>query len=189
MSGSLKPVPPRPGPHWPTQRIAEILRVDHAGELAAVAIYRGQKAVMAAAPDRTAAAADFARLEAEEQVHLARFERLILEARTRPSLLAPVWRTAGFALGAATALIGETAAHACTEAVESVIEGHYAAQIAELEEAAPELASELARFRSEESDHRLEAQAKGAKEAPGGSAMRAVIRAGCRAAIRIAEKL
>ncbi|MGH7011680.1 MAG: demethoxyubiquinone hydroxylase family protein, partial [Caulobacteraceae bacterium] len=144
MSGSLKPVPPRPGPHWPTQRIAEILRVDHAGELAAVAIYRGQKAVMAAAPDRTAAAADFARLEAEEQVHLARFERLILEARTRPSLLAPVWRTAGFALGAATALIGETAAHACTEAVESVIEGHYAAQIAELEEAAPELASELA---------------------------------------------
>ena len=43
--------------------------------------------------------------------------------------MAPIWRAAGFALGASTALVGERAVHACTEAVESVIEKHYAVHI------------------------------------------------------------
>ena len=45
-----RPVPPRPGPGGPEARTAEMLRVDHAGELAAVHIYRGQRAVLARAP-------------------------------------------------------------------------------------------------------------------------------------------
>jgi demethoxyubiquinone hydroxylase (CLK1/Coq7/Cat5 family) len=49
--------------------------------------------------------------------------------------MSPLWRAAAFALGAGTALLGEKAAHACTEAVETVIEQHYAGQIAELEAA------------------------------------------------------
>ena len=44
----------------------------------------------------------------------------------RPTALEPVWRVAGFALGAATALMGEKAAMACTAAVEEVIDEHYA---------------------------------------------------------------
>ena len=78
----------------------------------------------------------------------------ILARHVRPSLLTPFWRGAGFALGAVTALIGEKAAHACTEAVETVIEGHYAAQIAEIESAEPALAAELTRFRDDELAHR-----------------------------------
>jgi ubiquinone biosynthesis monooxygenase Coq7 len=168
--------------------LAEILRVDHAGELGAVHIYRGQIAVMSAG-GREATAACLTRMEAQESEHLARFELMLSEARTRPSLLAPLWRAAGFTLGVATALMGEKAAHACTEAVEDVIEAHYAGQIAELEGHAPELAAELTRFRADELAHRDEAVAAGARDAPGYGLLSNVIRAGCRLAIGVSEKI
>ena len=187
MSG--KPVPPRPGRGAQAARLAEILRVDHAGELAAVQIYRGQRAVMSTAAGKAKLAGHFAELEAQEAEHLARFDRLLTEKRVRPTALAPVWRLAGFALGAGTALLGEKAAHACTEAVETVIEQHYADQIAELEPRDPELAAELSRFRDEELAHRDAAVDEGAREAPGYALHSAVIGAGCRAAIKISEKL
>ena len=180
-----KPVPPRPGQGAQAARLAEILRVDHAGELAAVQIYRGQKAVMGGQP----AARQFAEMESQEAVHLARFDRLLTERQVRPTALAPVWRAAAFALGAGTALMGDKAAHACTEAVENVIEEHYAHQIAELETRDPELAAELSKFRDEELAHRDLAVEEGARTAPGYGLLSAVIGAGCRAAIKISEKL
>lgn len=186
---SDKPIPPRPGPGATARRMAEILRVDHAGELGAVHIYRGQRAVLAAAPGHERTAAQLEEMQGHEQVHLARFDALLTEGRVRPTLLAPLWRMAGFALGAGTALMGDRAAHACTEAVESVIEAHYAEQIREVEAAQPALAAELSRFRDEELAHRDQAVAEGAREAPGYGLLSAVIRAGCRAAIRISEKV
>jgi ubiquinone biosynthesis monooxygenase Coq7 len=184
-----RPVPPRPGVGAGKARLDEMLRVDHAGELAAGAIYRGQRAVLRAAPGAGRTLAQIADLEAQEDEHLARFDAILIERQVRPSLLAPVWRAAGFALGAATALIGEKAAHACTEAVETVIEGHYASQIAEIEGAEPALAAELSRFRDDELAHRDIAVAEGAREAPAYPLLTAVVRAGCRAAIAVAEKL
>jgi ubiquinone biosynthesis monooxygenase Coq7 len=169
--------------------MAEILRVDHAGELGAVHIYRGQRAVMAAASGRGRIAGQLAEMEAQEAEHLARFDRLLTERRVRPTVMAPLWRLAGFALGAGTALLGEKAAHACTEAVETVIEGHYAGQIAELAERDPDLAAELSRFRDEELAHRDLAIEEGAREAPAHGLLSAVIGAGCRAAIKLSEKL
>jgi len=186
---SEKPLPPRPGQGAASARLAEILRVDHAGELGAVAIYRGQRAVLDAAPGKARIAGQLAEMEAHEAEHLARFDRLLTDGRVRPTLLAPVWRLAGFALGAGTALLGEKAAHACTEAVETVIEEHYAGQIAELAERDPELAAELAKFRDEELAHRDQAVEEGAHQAPAYSLLSAVIGAGCRAAIKISEKL
>lgn len=182
---SGKPVPPRPGRGATAARLAEILRVDHAGELAAVQIYRGQRAVMGDGP----LGRRFAEMQAQEAVHLARFDALLTERRVRPTAFAPVWRLAGFALGAGTALLGEKAAHACTEAVETVIEEHYAHQIAELAERDPDLAAELSDFRDEELAHRDHAIEDGAREAPGYGVLAAVIRTGCRAAIKISEKL
>jgi ubiquinone biosynthesis monooxygenase Coq7 len=170
-------------------RMAEILRVDHAGELGAVHIYRGQRAVLGRAPGRERIAGQLAEMEAQEAEHLARFDRLLTERRVRPTALAPVWRLAGFALGAGTALLGEKAAHACTEAVETVIEGHYAGQIAELADRDADLAAELARFRDEELAHRDLAIEEGARETPGHGLLAAVIGAGCRAAIKLSEKL
>jgi len=186
---SAKPVPPRPGRGAAAARMAEILRVDHAGEMAAVAIYRGQRAVLGGAAGHERIAGQLAEMEAQEAVHLARFDRLLTEKRVRPTALAPVWRAAAFALGAGTALLGDKAAHACTEAVETVIEEHYAHQIAELSAREPDLAAELSAFRDEELAHRDLAVEEGAKAAPAYGLLSAVIGAGCRAAIRISEKL
>jgi ubiquinone biosynthesis monooxygenase Coq7 len=184
-----RPIPPRPGAFGPAARLAEMLRVDHAGELGAVHIYRGQRAVLNRAPGKDRIAYQLQEMEDQEAVHLAAFDRLLTERRVRPSLLAPLWRAAGFALGAGTALIGEKAAHACTEAIESVIEQHYAEQIAELATREPALAGELERFRAEEIAHRDLAIDEGARDAPAYPLLAAVIRAGCRAAIKVSEKV
>ncbi|MFZ5670843.1 MAG: demethoxyubiquinone hydroxylase family protein [Pseudomonadota bacterium] len=181
--------PPRPGQGAVSRRLAEILRVDHAGELGAVHIYRGQRAVLGRARGHERVAAQLEEMEGHEAVHLARFDALLNERRVRPTLMAPLWRAAGFALGAGTALLGDKAAHACTEAVETVIEAHYAGQVAELADREPELAAELARFRDEELAHRDLAVEEGAREAPAYPLLAAVIRAGCKAAIRISEKV
>jgi ubiquinone biosynthesis monooxygenase Coq7 len=169
--------------------MAEILRVDHAGELGAVHIYRGQRAVLDVAKGRERAATQLAEMESHEADHLSRFDAPLNERQVRPTLLAPVWRAAGFALGAGTALLGEKAAHACTEAVETVIEEHYAGQIAELATRDPDLAAELAQFRDDELAHKDIAVSEGARDAPGYALLSAVIRAGCRAAIKISEKV
>ena len=173
---NAKPIPPRPGQGATAARLAEILRVDHAGELAAVAIYRGQRAVLGEAPGQQRLVGQLAEMEAHER-------------RVRPTALVPLWRLAGFALGAGTALMGPKAAHACTEAVENVIEEHYAGQVAELAEREPALSAELAQFREEELAHRDLAIEEGAHEARGYALLSAIVRAGCRTAIKISEKL
>ena len=182
-------LPPRPGPGAPKARLDEILRVDHAGEVAAVQIYRAQAAVFAASASTSALAGRMKAMGDQETEHLAAFEALLTERRTRPSLLSPLWRAAAFALGAGTALLGESAAHACTEAVEAVIEQHYAGQVAELEGSEPELAQTLSRFRDDELGHKADAVEQGAHAALAYPLLSALIQAGCRAAIMTAEKI
>ena len=180
---------PRPGVGASKRRRAEILRVDHAGEYAAVHIYRAQKAVFEGRKGKDAIAADMEEMRGQEAVHLQRFEALLNAERVRPTVMTPVWRLAAMALGAGTALVGEKAAHACTEAVESVIEEHYADQIAELRDRDPALAAELAKFRDEELAHHDHAVGQGSREAPGYGLLSAVIKAGCRAAIKVSERV
>ena len=67
-------------------------------------------------------------MQAQEQVHLDTFSELIGDRRVRPTALLPLWHVAGFALGAATAALGERAAMACTVAVEEAIDEHYQGQ-------------------------------------------------------------
>lgn len=177
----------KPGPN--AHRLEQMLRVDHAGEYGAVAIYRGQNAVFSRLDNKRETAAMIAEMEAGEQEHLKTFDRLLAERRVRPTLLAPFWNIAGFGLGAATALMGEKAAMACTAAVEDVIEKHYADQIEALGDDEPELSATIAQFRDEELEHKATAEAAGAEEAPGYPLLSGVIRAGCRAAIKIAEKI
>src|SRR5690554_5171804 len=103
--------------------IDEMIRVDHAGEYGAVRIYEGQLAVLRHLPGREDLVAKLEHMAKDEEIHLARFNELVNEREVRPTAFAPVWHVAGFALGAATALLGEKAAHACTAAVEEVIDG------------------------------------------------------------------
>ncbi|MEO1136907.1 MAG: demethoxyubiquinone hydroxylase family protein [Pseudomonadota bacterium] len=179
--------PAKPGPK--TQRLGEMLRVDHAGEYGAVAIYRGQRAVFDHLPHKARTAALLKEMEDGEAHHLATFDRLLAERGVRPTLLSPLWNAAGFGLGAATALMGEKAAMACTAAVEDVIEKHYGEQISELEADEPALAETVRQFRDDELEHKHTAEAEGAEDAPGYRLLSSVIRIGCQAAIRVAEKI
>lgn len=178
------------GPRLTDARRAEMLRVDHAGEYGAVAIYRGQLAVFRRQSGRERIVGQLEGMAQEEQAHLDAFDRMLTAGQVRPTALSPIWNAAGFALGAATAMLGEKAAHACTEAVESVIEEHYGDQVAELETAGEDgLAATFAKFRDEEVAHKDLATAEGAQQAPGYPLLSAVIRAGCRLAIRVSEKV
>ena len=180
---------PRPGRGAMRARMAEILRVDHAGEFAAVKIYEAQARVFDGVRGKEAITGDMVEMKAGEEVHKARFDALMTEHEVRPTAMLPLWSLAATGLGAATALMGEKAAHACTEAVESVIEQHYADQIAELADREPELAAELTKFRDEELEHRDHAVAHGSREAPGYRLLSAVIKAGCRVAIKMSERV
>lgn len=181
--------PTAPGRRFVQDRVAEMLRVDHAGEFGATRIYEGQRAVFSRLPGARKIAAQLAEQEADEAVHKAAFDKLLLERKVRPTLLGPIWGAAGFGLGVVTALMGEKAAHACTAAVEEVIEDHYREQIEELGDQEPELSAMISRFRDEEIAHKDQAIAEGAKEAFGHPVLEAVIKAGCRVAIAVCQKV
>ena len=163
-----------------------MLRVDQAGEYGATRIYAGQLAVLRRnCPE----AKLIARMAAQEERHLKRFNQLMAERRVRPTVLQPVWNIAGFALGAVTALMSEKAALACTDAVETEIDRHYSSQLSELGEDDPALAVDIAEFRADELEHRDSARAAGATGALGYPLLTAAIRAGCRVAIGLSKRI
>lgn len=170
-------------------RTHEMLRVDHAGEYAAVAIYDAQSKVFGRSLKTRKIANDLARMRDEEQEHLDAFDKLLLDNNTRPTALIGLWKIASTGLGIGTALMGEKAAHACTEAVESVIEQHYADQIEETKDSDPDLCATFTKFREDELRHHDHAIEEGAKEAPAYPLLSAVIKAGCRTAIKLSEKV
>ncbi len=73
--------------------------------------------------------------------------------------------------------------------MESVIEAHYAGQVEELSTVEPELAGRLEGYRQDELGHHDKAVGSGARDAPGHGLLTAVIRAGCRVAIKAAERV
>jgi ubiquinone biosynthesis monooxygenase Coq7 len=185
---STREVRPRAPGVQAEKDIEAMIRVDHAGEYGAVRIYEGQLAVFDAL-NRTSTAAEAIRTMAKaEQRHLQTFDRLVNERKVRPTALEPVWRVAGFALGAATALMGEKVAMACTAAVEEVIDEHYASQLPRLG-GDTELRTAVEDFRGEEIAHRDEALAHGAEQAVGYRVLSDVIKAGCRLAIKLSERI
>jgi ubiquinone biosynthesis monooxygenase Coq7 len=163
-----------------------MLRVDQAGEYGATRIYAGQLAVLRST---SPASKLVARMAGQEQRHLDRFNRMITERRVRPTALQPLWTVAGFALGAATALMSEEAAMACTEAVETEIDRHYSSQLEAIGDDDPELAEQIEEFRAEELEHRDIAREAGAAQAIGYPILSAAVRAGCRVAIGLSKRI
>ncbi|HEU0309786.1 MAG TPA: demethoxyubiquinone hydroxylase family protein [Sphingomicrobium sp.] len=174
----------RPGDRRPDR--AAMLRVNQAGEYGATRIYAGQLAVLGRS---SPAAHQIARMAAQEQRHLDRFNQMMADRRVRPTALQPFWSAAGFALGAATALISEKAAMACTDAVETEIDRHYSEQLAELGDDDPELAADIAAFQAEELEHRQTAREHGAQEAIAYPLLHATIRGFCRVAIELSKRI
>jgi ubiquinone biosynthesis monooxygenase Coq7 len=126
-------------------------------------------------------------MKAQEQVHLDTFAEMIGERRVRPTIMLPFWHVAGFALGAVTAALGPKAAMACTVAVEETIDAHYAAQRDTLGEDEADLRDTIEIFRLEEVEHRDIGLENGAEQAPGYKLLHGLIRAGCKAAIKLSE--
>ena len=163
-----------------------MLRVDQAGEYGATRIYAGQLAVMGT---RAPHSGEVQGMAVQEAGHRARFDALMAARGVRPTALQPVWSVAGFALGAATALIGPEAAMACTAAIEEEIDRHYTRQLDELGDDDPELSGLIREFRDDEREHRETAIANGAERAPFQPLLSGAIRLGCRIAIRLSERI
>ncbi|KAF2099720.1 ubiquinone biosynthesis protein [Rhizodiscina lignyota] len=177
------------------------LRVNQAGELAAILIYAAQTPpILRSHPHlRTL----MKHMYDQEAGHFDTFNALIAKHRIRPTLMYPVWRVAATALGWGTAILGREAAMACTEAVETEIGQHYNDQVRSLLEWAKhaeekgedigeeltELTSTLRRIRDEELEHLDHAVENDAKEAKPYELLTNVIRGGCRSAIWISERI
>jgi 3-demethoxyubiquinol 3-hydroxylase len=174
-----------PGDPMPAAEIAGMLRVDHAGEFGATRIYDGQLEILR----RGRGSGEIRRMAETETRHLAAFETLLPKRRVRPTLLHPIWSVAGYALGAATALLGDQAAMACTVAVEEVIDDHYRDQAERLGNQDPELTETVVAFRADEITHHDTAIAHGAEQTPGYELLTAVIKAGSRAAIWLSTRI
>lgn len=156
--------PRLPGDFTLEQEVARMIRVNHAGEYGAKRIYEGQLAVLGAKSPSAPVIREMARQEAH---HLQVFADMIGRRQVRPTALMPLWHLAGFALGAGTALLGEKAAMACTVAVESVIDEHYARQETALDGTPEaELAAHIHQFREDEREHHDIALENGAKQSP-----------------------
>lgn len=179
-----------PGDPDPRTLIERTIRVDQAGEFGAVRIYEGQLAALRwTGRGKGEASRKIAAMARAEREHNRTFDRLLAERRVRPTLLSPLWSVAGFALGAATALMGDKAAMACTVAVEETIDEHYAHQAATLGDDEAELRGTIEKFRAEEIEHRDEALASGAEQALGYEPLTGAIKAGARLAIWLSTRL
>ncbi|KAG9770283.1 5-demethoxyubiquinone hydroxylase, mitochondrial [Exophiala dermatitidis] len=177
------------------------LRVNHAGELAAVLIYAAQTPPVVKAHPHLQPL--MKHMYDQEAGHFKTFNELLAKHRIRPTVMYPIWQLAATALGWTTGVMGREAAMACTEAVETEIGNHYNDQVRELfkwmqelkakgEELDPELkvlVDDIKRIRDEELEHLDHAVENDAKEAQPYQPLVDVIRYGCRGAIWISERV
>ena len=166
--------------------LEEVIRVDHAGEYGATRIYDGQIAIFG---KNSKIGKTIQHMADQEQEHIEKFNDLILEHRVRPTALLPLWNIAGFTLGAATALMGEKAAMACTVAVEKVIGEHYRKQQNLLEDDHKELKRTISKFEKDELEHHDIGIKHDAENVLGYNLMTKIISVGCKAAIAISKKI
>jgi len=174
-----------PGDPCETELVKRFVRVNHAGEYGAVRIYEGQLAVLGQEP----VGAVIREMAEQERAHLSAFEKIVPQRQARPTALQPVWHMAGYALGAATALLGARAAMACTVAVEEVIDDHYRKQVERLSDDESELRAKFEQYRKEELEHRDTALGHGAEETPAYGPLTRVVKAGSRLAIWLSERV
>ncbi|KAK8207931.1 ubiquinone biosynthesis monooxygenase Coq7 [Zalaria obscura] len=177
------------------------LRVNQAGELAAVLIYTAQTPPIVRSHPHLRPL--MKHMYDQEAGHFDYFNKILAKHRIRPTAMTPIWHVAATALGWGTAVMGREAAMACTEAVETEIGEHYNAQVRELlawmkdmenrgeevGEELTELVREIRKIRDEELEHLDHAVENDAKEANPYEVLTNVIRGGCRAAIWVSEKV
>jgi len=181
--------------------LTSALRVNQAGELAATLIYTAQTPVVTNSHPHLRPL--MKHMYDQEAGHFSTFNALLAKHRVRPTAMYPLWTIAASALGWGTAIMGREAAMACTEAVETEIGTHYNEQVGVLLEMAEEmkrngeemgeelreLTTTIRRIRDEELEHLDHAVDNDAKQAVPHELLTGVIRAGCRGAIWVSERV
>lgn len=175
------------GDQFENKKINTMIRVNHAGEYAAKRIYEGQLCYIKDENSKI----QIEKMAKGEEKHLAYFENELRERKARPTSLFPIVDKISYALGAVTAVLGKEAAMVCTSSVEEVIAEHYKEQMDLLKDNKKhaELKSKIAEFREEELEHKDIADKYDLVKAPAYNALSALIKGGCRAAIKIVKYL
>jgi ubiquinone biosynthesis monooxygenase Coq7 len=138
------------------------MRVNHAGEIAAQALYHGQALVA-----RSAATRDLLLNAAREETdHLAWCETRLKELDSRPSVLNPLWYAGSFAIGAMAALLGDRTSLGFVVETERQVEGHLDEHLARLPPDDLRSRAILETMRNDEIAHGMTAKAAGAAELP-----------------------
>jgi ubiquinone biosynthesis monooxygenase Coq7 len=133
------------------ETVANILRVDHAGEYGAIRIYRAQRWLAAWRAANLLPFLD--RTLDDECRHRVAFEHLMRERKLRPCRTLAFWGLGGSLLGLVTGALGSPAILVCTAAVERTVHKHLEAQALWLERHDPEIAKVLLAIMVEEMEH------------------------------------
>ena len=141
---------------------AALMRVNHAGEIAAQALYHGQAIAARSAQTRQL----LLRAAEEESDHLAWCEQRLEELGSRPSILSPVWYAGSFAIGAIAAAFGDQASLGFVAETERQVEGHLDEYIGRLPDGDQRSRAILTAMRTDEAQHAANARAAGASELP-----------------------
>lgn len=171
-----------------TQYLEQELRSDHAGEVGAVQIYRGIKAVALWRGDYELM--QFADAHgAVEQEHLTMMNQLVSESQQ--SRLQVPWRIAGWLTGAMPALFGRNAVYATIQAVETFVDQHYQQQIDHLQVYTEHksVVSVLSQCQADEQHHRDDAGSRISSVNPVLTAWCGMIGLGSKAAVAICRKI
>jgi len=142
---------------------AALMRVNHAGEVAAQALYHAQ-ALFARDPEVREFMLSSAR---EETDHLAWCETRLRELGSRPSVLNPLWYAGSFGIGALAALLGDRASLGFVAETERQVEGHLAGHLDRLPEADTRSRAIVEAMRHDEVGHGEKAQSAGGMHLPG----------------------
>jgi ubiquinone biosynthesis monooxygenase Coq7 len=144
------------------RRAAGLMRVNHAGEIAAQGLYHGQ-ALTARLPETRAALRQAA---AEEGDHLAWCRERLDELGARPSLLDPLWYAGSVAIGALAGLAGDRMSLGFMAETERQVEGHLASHLGKLPAADRRSRAIVEQMQADEAGHGRAALAAGAAELP-----------------------
>ena len=142
---------------------AGLMRVNHAGEIAAQALYQGHAAV---ARDETFEA-QMKHAANEEFDHLAWCEQRITELGSRPSRLSPVWYTGAYAIGAASGVIGDKWSLGFIAETENQVCAHLESHLNGLPKDDAKSRAIVRQMHAEEAEHGKNAVDAGAAVLPG----------------------
>ncbi len=136
-------------------KLQEIIRVNHSGELGAINIYKGQiAATKHKKPRNKELIKTLNELYQGEIPHFEYFKSLMEQNKIRPSLFTTLWSVLGFGIGYLTALLGKETAMTLTVGVETIISQHYKEQLDLLDALSyEELKDKIAQFMEDEIEH------------------------------------